>query len=164
MVTASNIGGLDWLAWNETLDNSIYGLINQVIGLLLSFIRINQECARSHDVHVTVLGTSIHIDGLGIKDVLVTLDIEFVGGEEFATLDQNAKRILKELGVRSGRRIKLSKEFFDSFLSLKHLLNFVGNLRVLNLFLNLDDVLNLVDNVIESPLEEFRSDPHVVNL
>ena len=164
MVTTSNIGGLDWLAWNESLDSSVYGLINQVIGLLLSVIRINQECSRSHDVHVTVLGTSIHIDSLGIKDILVTLDVEFVGGEEFSTLDQNAKRILKELGVRAGRWVKLGDEIFDSVLSLKHLLNFVGNLRVLYLFLNLDDVLNLIDNVIESPLKEFCSDPHVVNL
>jgi hypothetical protein len=95
---------------------------------------------------------------------LVTLDVEFVGGEELATLDQNAERVLKELGVRAGRRVELGDELFDSLISLKHLLNFVGNLRVLYLFLNLDDVLDLVDDVIESPLKEFSSDPHVVNL
>lgn len=164
VITAGNIGGLHWLAWDESLDSSVEGLINQVVGLLLCVVRINQECARSHDVHITVLGTGVHIDGLGSEHILVALDVEFVGGEEFATLDQNAERILKERGVWAGRRFELGQELFDSILSLEHLLNFVGNLRVLNLFLNLDDVLDLVDDVIESPLEEFRSNPHVVDL
>lgn len=164
VVTAGNIGGLNWLAWDERLDSNIEGLIDQVVGLLLGVVGINQECARSHNVHVAVLGTGVHIDGLRSEHILVALDVEFVGGEEFPTLDQDAERILKERGVWAGRRVELCQELFDSILSLKHLLNFVGNLRVLNLFLNLNDVLDLVDDVIESPLEEFCSDPHVVDL
>jgi hypothetical protein len=95
-VTASNESITYGLTNNQGLDNGIKCLTNQNILLLLLIIWVNQESARCHDIHVVVLGTSVNIDCLSIQYILVALNVEFVRGEDFATLNQDPKRVLKE--------------------------------------------------------------------
>lgn len=86
-IATSNITGLDRLARNQRFDYGVKSLINQDIGLLLGVVRINQESAGGHHIHVVVFCTCVNINGLWVKNILVTLDVEFVRSEDFATLN-----------------------------------------------------------------------------
>jgi hypothetical protein len=107
----------------ECLDNSIKGLTHQNIRLLLDVIRVNQESSCCHYVHVVVLSTGVNINGLSIKDILITLNVEFVRSEDFSTLNQDPERVLEKLSIGARRSVELGEELFDGVVLLKHLFN-----------------------------------------
>ena len=74
-ILGSNESLLDRFSNSQVIHKYLKGLIGNNIGLLLAFIRVNKECAASHDIHITVLSTSIQIDGLRVELVLVRLYI-----------------------------------------------------------------------------------------
>ena len=134
------------------LDKKFFSFESYIVGTLLFFFRIDNECSGCHSRHITIFTTNVDVDSLWLQLVICWVDLELVDIKIVSRLNQNRKRVIQERSVTIGSFLLL--EFSNNWIIVKECLDSLLNLWVFNRLVRFDYFLYFFNDSWKSPLSE----------